>query len=79
MAEYRDGPRAMFVEQLQNTAVPRPRSPSYATFSADYAEAMTNILAEAASNHSVDQAYIQSEFNRVSDSFTEDYTSYYAD
>lgn len=40
---------------------------------------MTNILAEAASNHSVDRAYIQEEFNRVSDSFTEDYTSYYAE
>ena len=40
---------------------------------------MTNILAEAASNHSVDKTYIQEEFNRVSDSFTEDYTSYYAD
>lgn len=78
MAEYKEGPRAMFVEQLQNTAVPRPRSPSYATFSADYAEAMTNILAEAASNHAVDQAYIQAEFNRVSKAFTEDYTSYYA-
>ena len=79
MAAYKEGPRALFVEQLQNTAVPRPRSPSYATFSADYAEAMTNILAEAASNHSVDRAYIQEEFNRVSDSFTEDYTSYYAE
>ena len=78
MAAYKEGPRALFVEQLQNT-VPRPRSPSYATFSADYAEAMTNILAEAASNHSVDRAYIQEEFNRVSDSFTEDYTSYYAE
>lgn len=79
MAAYKEGPRALFVEQLQNTAVPRPRSPSYATFSADYAEAMTNILAEAASNHSVDRTYIQEEFNRVSDSFTEDYTSYYAE
>ena len=79
MAEYKEGPRAMFVEQLQNTAVPRPRSPSYATFSADYAEAMTNILAEAASNHMVDKAYIQEEFDKVSNAFTEDYTSYYAE
>jgi len=45
----------------------------------DYAEAMTNILAEAASNHTVDRDYIQSEFDRVSAAFTEDYTSYYAD
>ena len=28
MAAYKEGPRALFVEQLQNTAVPRPPSPS---------------------------------------------------
>ncbi|MBE5999312.1 MAG: sugar ABC transporter substrate-binding protein [Sarcina sp.] len=77
MADYKDGPRALLVEQLQNTAVPRPRTPSYATFSTDYAEAMTNILAEAASNGTVDEAYIKEELDGVSTKFTEDYTTYY--
>jgi ABC-type glycerol-3-phosphate transport system substrate-binding protein len=77
MEEYKDGPRALLVEQLQNTAVPRPRTPSYATFSTDYAEAMTNILAEAASLGVVDEAYIQEQLDGVSEKFTEDYTTYY--
>ena len=33
MADYKEGARALMVEQLNNTAVPRPRTPSYATFS----------------------------------------------
>ena len=78
MADYKDGPRAMLVEQLQNTAVPRPRTPSYASFSAEYAEAMTNIFSEAASNHTVDEEYIQEEFDGVAEAFTEDYETYYA-
>ena len=49
MAEYKEGARALMVDQLENTAVPRPRTPSYATFSSAYAEAMTNILSDAAS------------------------------
>ncbi|MDO4308321.1 MAG: extracellular solute-binding protein [Eubacteriales bacterium] len=79
MAEYNDGPRALFVEQLQSNAVPRPRTPSYAVFSADYAEAMTNIFSDAASNEEVDEDYIQSELDTVAESFTEDYTTYYAE
>lgn len=79
MAAYTDGPRAMFVEQLQNTAVPRPRTPSYSAFSTKYAEAMTNIFSEAASSHSVDKDYIQSELDSVADAFTEDYEMYYAE
>ena len=78
MAEYAEGPRAMFVEQLQNTAVPRPRTPSYSVFSTKYAEAMTNIFSEAASSHTVDQAYIQSELDAVAAAFQEDYDMYYA-
>lgn len=78
MAEYADGPRALFVEQLQNTAVPRPRTPSYSVFSTKYAEAMTNIFSEAASSHSVDTAYIQSELDAVATAFKEDYDMYYA-
>lgn len=78
MEDYKTGTRAMIVEQLQNTAVPRPRTPSYASFSTEYAEAMTNILAEAASNGTVDETYIQEELNGVADSFTEDYNTYYA-
>lgn len=78
MAEYADGPRAMFVEQLQNTAVPRPRTPSYSVFSTKYAEAMTNIFSEAASSHTVDTAYIQSELDSVAAAFKEDYDMYYA-
>lgn len=78
MAEYADGARAMFVEQLQNTAVPRPRTPSYSVFSTKYAEAMTNIFSEAASSHTVDTAYIQSELDGVAAAFQEDYDMYYA-
>lgn len=78
MAEYTDGPRALFVEQLQNTAVPRPRTPSYSVFSTKYAEAMTNIFSEAASSHSVDKDYIQSELDGVAEAFQEDYDMYYA-
>ena len=65
--------------QLENTAVPRPRTPSYATFSSAYAEAMTNIFSDAASNEEVDTDYIQSEFDTVVDTFTEDYETYYAE
>lgn len=79
MAEYTEGARALFVEQLQNTAVPRPRTPSYATFSTDYAEAMTNIFADAASTGSVSADYVQSELDRVAESFQEDYNAYYAE
>lgn len=79
MAEYADGPRALFVEQLNNTAVPRPRTPSYAVFSANYAEAMTNIFSDAVTNEEVDSDYIQSELDTVAESFTEDYETYYAE
>ncbi|MDE7246673.1 MAG: extracellular solute-binding protein, partial [Lachnospiraceae bacterium] len=78
MADYASGARAMFVEQLQNTAVPRPRTPSYSVFSTKYAEAMTNIFSEAASSHTVDSAYIQSELDGVAAAFQEDYDMYYA-
>jgi ABC-type glycerol-3-phosphate transport system substrate-binding protein len=79
MADYADGPRALFVEQLNNTAVPRPRTPSYATFSANYAEAMTNIFSDAATNGEVDTDYIQDELTNVAELFTEDYETYYAE
>ena len=79
MAEYKEGARALIVDQLENTAVPRPRTPSYATFSAAYAEAMTNIFSDAASNEEADTDYIQSEFDTVVDTFTEDYETYYAE
>lgn len=78
MAEYADAPLAMIVEQLQNTAVPRPRTPSYSVFSTKYAEAMTNIFSEAASTHTVDTEYIQSELDGVAAAFQEDYDMYYA-
>jgi multiple sugar transport system substrate-binding protein/fructooligosaccharide transport system substrate-binding protein len=39
---------------------------------------MTNILAEAASNGTVDEAYIKEQLDGVSEKFTEDYTTYYA-
>ena len=79
MAEYKNFPLSLLVEQLQNTAVPRPRTPSYATFSTDYAEAITHILAEAASNGAVDQAYIKEQLDGVAEKFTEDYATYYAE
>ena len=78
MAEYADEPLAMIVEQLQNTAVPSPRTPSYSVFSTKYAEAMTNIFSEAASTHTVDTEYIQSELDGVAAAFQEDYDMYYA-
>ena len=79
MAEYKEGARALIVDQLENTAVPRPRTPSYATFSSAYAEAMTNILSDAATNGEVDDDYIQSELDTVAETFTEDYETYYAE
>lgn len=79
MADYAAGPRALFVEQLNNSAVPRPRTPSYAVFSADYAEAMTNIFSDAATNGEVDEDYIQSELDTVAEAFAEDYETYYAE
>lgn len=79
MAAYTEGARALFVEQLQNTAVPRPRTPSYSVFSSQFAEAMTNIFSEAASSHTVDTSYIQTELDSVVDAFEEDYNMYYAE
>lgn len=79
MADYADGTRALMVEQLNNTAVPRPRTPSYATFSSAFAEALTNIFSDAATNGEVDADYIQSELDTVSETFTEDYDTYYAE
>ena len=79
MQEYTQGTRAKFVDQLENTAVPRPRTPSYSVFSARYAEAMTNIFSEAASSHETDAEYIQSELDTAAAAFQEDYDMYYAD
>lgn len=79
MAEYKDGARALFKEQLENTAVPRPRTPSYATFSASFAEALTNVFSDASSLGEVDTDYIQSELDTVAETFTEDYETYYAE
>jgi len=78
MAVYQEYPLSVFVEELRNSASPRPRTPSYATFSADYAEAMTNIFAEAASNGAVEESYIQEQLDNVAASFEEDYNTYYA-
>ena len=61
MAEYKEGARALIVDQLENTAVPRPRTPSYATFSSAYAEAMTNIFSDAASNEEVDTEEVEND------------------
>jgi ABC-type glycerol-3-phosphate transport system substrate-binding protein len=79
MADYQSYPLSVFVEELSNNAAPRPRTPSYATFSTDYAEAMTNIFSEAASNGSVDESYIQEQLDNVAASFEEDYNTYYAE
>lgn len=78
MAEYKEAPLSLFVDQLENTAVPRPRTPSYSVFSTAYAEAMTNIFSEAASSHEVDEDFIQSELDTVASRFQEDYDTYYA-
>ncbi|MGN0466893.1 MAG: ABC transporter substrate-binding protein [Lachnospiraceae bacterium] len=77
MAAYKEAPRSLFKEQLENTAVPRPRTPSYSVFSSSYAEAMTNIFSEAASNKKVDAAYTQSQLDEVAVKFQEDYDAYY--
>lgn len=77
MAAYKEAPRSLFKEQLENTAVPRPRTPSYSVFSSSYAEAMTNIFSEAASNKKVDAAYTQSQLDEVAAKFQEDYDAYY--
>jgi ABC-type glycerol-3-phosphate transport system substrate-binding protein len=78
MAEYKNYPLTVFVDQLENNASPRPRTPAYSTFSTDYAEAMTNIFSAAASNGSVDESFIQEQLDNVASSFEDDYNSYYA-
>lgn len=77
MADYKEGARALFKEQLENTAVPRPRTPSYSVFSSAYAEAMTNIFSEAASTKKVDESYTKSQLDEVATKFQEDYDTYY--
>lgn len=79
MADYKEYPLSVFVEQLENNASPRPRTPSYATFSTAYAEAMSNIFSEAASNSKVDKNYIQEQLDNVVTTFEDDYNSYYAE
>ena len=39
---------------------------------------MTNIFAEAASNGTVDESYIQEQMDGVASGFEEDYETYYA-
>ena len=78
MADYKTYPLSLMVEQLNNTAVPRPRTPSYASFSTKYAEAMSNIFSAAASDHTVDEAYIKEQLDSVAADFAEDYNTYYA-
>ena len=78
MAAYKDYPLSLMVEQLNHTAVPRPRTPSYASFSTKYAEAMSNIFSAAASDHKVDEAYIKEQLDSVAADFAEDYNTYYA-
>ena len=79
MAEYSEGARALFVEQLQTTASARPRTPSYSVFSSSFATAMTNIFSDAASTSKVDTDYIQSEMDSVVADFEDDYNTYYAE
>ncbi len=79
MADYAEGVRALFVEQLQNSASPRPRTPSYSTFSSEFATAMTNVLSDAASTGTVDAEYIQEQLDNVASAFQEDYDTYYAE
>lgn len=79
MAEYKEYPLTVFVDELENNASPRPRTPSYSTFSTDYAEAMTNIFSEAASNGSVDNDFIKEQLDNVAAGFEEDYNTYYAE
>lgn len=79
MSEYKKYPISVFVEQLENNAFPRPRTPSYATFSTAYVEAMTNIFSEAASKGSVDRNYIKEQLDKVAVTFEDDYNSYYAE
>ena len=77
MAEYKEYPLSVFVEELENNASPRPRTPAYSTFTTDYAEAMTNIFSAAASNGSIDKGMIQEQLDNVAASFEEDYNTNY--
>ena len=79
MSNYSEGARALFVEQLQTNASPRPRTPSYSVFSSSFATAMTNIFSDAASEKVVDTDYIQSELDSVVSAFEDDYSTYYAE
>lgn len=77
MDEYKNYPLSVFVEELENNASPRPRTPAYSIFSTDYAETMTNIFSAAASNKTVDKAMIQEQLDKVAASFEEDYNNNY--
>lgn len=77
MADYKNYPLTVFVEELASNASPRPRTPAYSTFSTDYAEAMTNIFSAAASDGTVDKAMIQEQLDNVANSFEEDYNNNY--
>lgn len=79
MAEYKNYPLTVFVEELENNASPRPRTPAYATFSTEYAEAMTNIFSQAASDGTVDNDYIKEQLDEVASAFEEDYNTFYAE
>ena len=68
------------VEQLNNTAVPRPRTPSYRNILFCICQKHRQILlSDAATNGEVDDDYIQSELDTVAETFTEDYETYYAE
>jgi fructooligosaccharide transport system substrate-binding protein len=69
MEGWDEGARKLFLWQLQNTGVARPRTPSYSVLSQGFATAALNVFAGSDA---------QSELDTVASDFQDDFDTYYA-
>ncbi|MCI6174871.1 MAG: sugar ABC transporter substrate-binding protein [Clostridiales bacterium] len=69
MTGWDEGARKLFLWQLQNTGVARPRTPSYSVLSQGFATAILNVFSGSDA---------QTELDTVASDFQDDYDTYYA-
>ena len=69
MTGWDEGARKLFLWQLQNTGVARPRTPSYSVLSQGFATALLNVFSGSDA---------QTELDTVASDFQDDYDTYYA-